>query len=174
MVSQYVAKAAVDETALLELYEKDSTADKKSAREVLEYLVPGANLDTVISNLKSKTSSNGNQPSIDVEDIKNSLRLEYKVEAMFDQLSDEERSIVKAEYDDLVDGKKLTVEKAKSYFDKAKKLALGDKKEEKKEKRDTSLYSTPTGGASATSEKDKQAKLDEARKLVNSLNILRR
>ena len=48
MVAQYTAKAAADETALLELYEKD----KKSAKEVLEYLVPGADLDKTVAKIK--------------------------------------------------------------------------------------------------------------------------
>ncbi len=81
--------------------------------------------------------------------------METKVEAMFETLSGEEQELVKAEYDDLVAGKTLTVEKAKTYFEKAKKLAgIGEKEKEEKtekvekksEKKDTSLYSTPTSG----------------------------
>lgn len=72
---------------------------------------------------------------------------------MFETLSGDEQELVKAEYDDLVAGKTLTVEKAKTYFEKAKKLAgVGEKEEKtekvekKSEKKDTSLYSTPTSG----------------------------
>ena len=152
MVAQYTAKAAADETALLELYEKD----KKSAKEVLEYLVPGADLDKTVAKIKWETKP---KDEVDVEAITAKVRLETKVEAMFDTLSDEQKELVQAEYDDLTEGKKLTIEKAKTYFEKAKKLAgIGEKEvekvEKKSDKKDMSMYSTPTGGVKWSQKKE--------------------
>lgn len=48
MVAQYTAKAATDETALLEIYEKD----KKSAKEVLAYFNPKADIEAEIARIK--------------------------------------------------------------------------------------------------------------------------
>lgn len=141
MVAQYTAKAATDETALLELYEKD----KKSAKEVLEYFNPKANIDAEIARIKWETKP---KEELDIEAITAKVRLETKVESMFETLSDEQKELVQAEYDDLTEWKKLTIEKAKTYFEKAKKLAgIGEEKVEKKsDKKDMSMYSTPTGG----------------------------